>query len=107
MISAGRANAAAINYFNAYPMPNTAGIQGGTIHNYNTAETAMQDFNDFDVRADFTFTQKDSASLARLQLWTGRNFPKSSEFPNLPAGFGTGTNTNHPRGGVSCLHTRL
>ncbi len=99
VIPPGRATKAGLNYLQAYPMPNTAGILNGTIHNYNTAETAMQDFNDFDVRADFTFTQKDSA-FARYSYGQD-NFPKSSEFPNLPAGFGTGTNTNHPRGGAA------
>jgi hypothetical protein len=99
IIPQGRATKAGLNYLNAFPAPNTAGILNGTIHNYNTSESARQVFNDFDSRVDFAITQKDTA-FARYSYGQD-DFPKSSEFPDLPAGFGTGTNTNHPRGGAA------
>jgi hypothetical protein len=99
IIPSGRATEAGLKYLNAFPLPNTAGILNGTIHNYNTAETAKQVFNDFDARVDFTITQKDAAFVR--YSYGQDDFPKSSEFPALPAGFGTGTNTNHPRGGAA------
>jgi hypothetical protein len=84
-------------YLNAFPLPNY-GAPGAVEHNYETHEVQTQQFDDFDVRGDYIVSDKqqiyDRFSFGRDLSAT------SSEFPALPAGFGTGTNFNEPRGDV-------
>lgn len=84
-------------YLNAFPLPNF-GAPGAVEQNYETHEVQRQTFDDFDIRGDWIVSE-------RQQIYNRFSFGRdlsdtSSEFPNLPAGFGTGTNFNEPRGDV-------
>jgi Carboxypeptidase regulatory-like domain/TonB dependent receptor len=82
-------------YLNAFPQPN---LPGKIQQNYETSERQSQQFDDFDIRGDYVVSDKQTM-YARFSF--GRDLSStSSEFPNLPAGFGTGTNFNDPRGAV-------
>ncbi len=82
-------------YLNAFPQPTFPNI---VEHNYETNERQTQQFDDFDVRGDYIAGEKQQM-FGRFSF--GRDLSStSSEFPNLPAGFGTGTNFNQPRGAV-------
>jgi hypothetical protein len=94
VIPAQRLNQAALNYLNAFPQQNNANQSISSNYFDNPQET--QKFNDFDVRLDFKPTEKDSF-FARYSY--GQDIlSKASLFPNLPAGYGSGTNPTHPRG---------
>ncbi len=104
LIPAGRLNPAALNYLNAYPMPNIPGTINGTENNYQTVRTNIQHANTFDIRADLTLAQADRA-FARF-VYDNSNFTRTSQLPNLPAGFASGQNFVHGRGyAVGETHT--
>ena len=92
-IPSSRANTAALNYFNAFPLPN---VQGTVTNNYFTNPAQIERFDDFDVRLDANISSKDTV-FARYSYGQD-NLIKGSLFPGLPAGFGAGENPTHPRG---------
>jgi hypothetical protein len=94
----GRINQAAQNYLNAFPLPNNGPAQGNNSlqNNYFANPSAVQRFDDFDVRLDWTATSKDTF-FARYSYGQD-NQVKGSLFSALPAGFGSGSNPTHPRG---------
>jgi Carboxypeptidase regulatory-like domain len=100
-IPASRANTAALNYFNAFPMPN---VQGTVTNNYFTNPAQIERFDDFDVRLDANISSKDTV-FARYSYGQD-NLTKGSLFPALPAGFGSGINPTHPRG-VAAGYTHI
>jgi hypothetical protein len=84
----------ALNYLNAFPLPNNTNPSISSNYFDNPQET--EKFNDFDVRMDFRPTEKDSF-FARYSY--GQDIlSKGSLFPKLPAGYGSGVNPVHPRG---------
>lgn len=98
IIPTGRLNQAAINYLNAFPLPNNGPEAGNNTlqNNYFTNPIQDQRMDDFDVRLDWTATGRDSF-FARYSY--GQDILiKQSLFPALPAGSGSGTNPQHPRG---------
>ena len=93
-----RQNQAAMNYLNAFPLPNYGPEHGNNTlqNNYFSNPTQTQRYDDFDVRLDWRAADKDSF-FARYSY--GQDvLTKGSLFPNLPAGSGSGTNPIHPRG---------
>ncbi len=96
IIPASRLNPAAVNYFNAYPLPNVVGTFNGTQNNYRTIRRQITHYDTFDVRADWNISQRDTA-FARF-AYDQSAFNRTSEFPLLPAGFASGANTTHGRG---------
>jgi len=100
VIPAGRINAAGKNYLNAYNTPTRAGI----LQNYFTVRTAVQHFDDADARLDWHVSAKDSM-FVRFS-YAQDNLVVNSLFTNLPAGFASGVNPNHPRG-VGAGYTRI
>jgi Carboxypeptidase regulatory-like domain len=93
-----RATQAGLNYLQAFPLPNFGPDQGNltNVNNYYTNPSQVQNMNDFDVRLDWTATSRDTV-FARYSY--GQDILiKDSYFPNLPAGSGSGTNPQHPRG---------
>ncbi len=90
-IPTSRANAAAVKYFNAYNLPNTAGV----INNYYVVRKNITNYNDFDSRLDYHLSSKDS--LFSRYSYGQDNNTVTSLFTNLPAGFASGNNVNHPR----------
>jgi len=82
-------------YLNAFPLPTFTNL---IEHNYVTGERQIQTFDDFDIRGDYIVSDRQSM-FARYSF--GQDISTTtSEFPNLPAGFGTGSNFNKPRGAV-------
>jgi outer membrane receptor protein involved in Fe transport len=64
--------------------------------NYDSFPSGTQNFNDFDVRMDWAATSKDNVFV---RYSYGQDvLTKGSQYPNLPAGYGTGVNPVHPRG---------
>ena len=53
IIPADRLNPAAVNYFNAYPLPNVVGTVNGTQNNYRTIRRQITHYDTFDVRLDW------------------------------------------------------
>jgi hypothetical protein len=106
-IPANRLNKAALNYLNAFPLPNNMTGTGGNVglsENYDSFPNGTQKWNDFDVRMDWTATSKDNVFV---RYSYGQDIlTKESQYPNLPAGYGTGVNPVHPRGeAVGETHT--
>lgn len=98
IIPTSRATPAGLNYLNAFPLPNDGPAQGNltNVNNYYTNPEQVQRMDDFDVRLDWTATQRDS--LFVRYSYGEDVLIKASYFPNLPAGSGSGTNPQHPRG---------
>src|SRR6185369_15587317 len=99
------ANAAGLAYLQAFPLPN---LTGTIEQNFRAQRQSIRNFNDFDVRVDFIATQKDSI-FARYSYGqdgftvTDRLMDATHD---LPSGFGSGDNFNHPRGvAVGETHT--
>lgn len=84
-------NAAAINYFNAYPTPTRPGI----VNNFLTHKQQFTHYNTFDVRFDWNATAKDQA-FARFS-YDNSAFTETPELGTLPSGFGTGSSYTHAR----------
>ena len=93
------------NYLAAYPEPNVAGsnplcgqvnTKGVCIkQNYVVNRNNIQHYNDFDVRVDYNLRQQDTI-FGRYSY--GKDYEvASSRLPNLPAGFGSGTQKGYPR----------
>ncbi|WP_174240677.1 TonB-dependent receptor [Granulicella sp. S156] len=93
IIPTARLNPAAVNYLNAYPMPTRTDRY---LQNYLDTQSESNKYNTFDVRLDWNATSKDLAFF-RYSYDNSVN-SKTSEFANLPAGGGTGTNPTHARG---------
>jgi hypothetical protein len=100
MIPTARQNSAGVKYLNAFDAPTRSGI----LNNYYTVRKSIQNFNDFDVRLDYHLSGKDS--LFARYSYGQDNLNVNSLFTNLPAGFASGANVNHPRG-VAAGYNRL
>jgi len=98
VIDPARMNQAALNYLNAFPLPNNGPAQGNNSlqNNYVSEPSMVQRYDDFDVRLDWKATSKDSV-FGRYSYGEDVQI-KQSQFPNLPAGYGSGYNPVHPRG---------
>ena len=93
IIPTNRLNPAAVNYLNAYPLPT---IPGAIEKNYETHQQSAVKYNTFDVRLDWHPSNRDIAFFR--YSYDNSTDTKTSEFPNLPAGFGSGSNFLHARG---------
>ena len=93
IILPGRLNPAAVNYLNAFPLPTRTDRYH---NNYLDNQSSTNKYNTFDIRLDWNASAKDIA-FARFSYDNSVN-AKTSEFTNLPAGGGTGTNPTHARG---------
>jgi hypothetical protein len=98
IIPTSRQNPAAVNYLNAYPLPNVPGLVNGTQNNYRTIRSDIKQFNTFDVRLDYRIAASDQF-FARFS-YDNSVFNRTSRLPLLPAGFASGANTTHGRGYV-------
>jgi hypothetical protein len=95
IIPASQINKVGQNYLNAFPLPT---LTNQVQQNYYVQEVQTQQFDDFDIRGDYILSQNDLL-FGRFSYGQDSS-TTSSEFPNLPAGFGTGSNFNQPRGFV-------
>lgn len=96
IIPTSRLNQAGMNYLNAYPLPNIPGTLNGTQNNYRTIRQNVTHYNTADGRLDYNIGTNDRL-FARFS-YDNSNFTRTSEFPNLPAGFASGANYVHARG---------
>jgi hypothetical protein len=94
------ANAAGIKYFNAYDAQNTPGVT----NNYFVTRRNITNYNDFNVRLDYHLSSKDQL-FVRYSYGQDNN-TVTSLFTNLPAGFASGNNVNHPRA-IAAGYTRI
>ena len=88
-------NPVGLKYLNAYPLPN---IGGKVEQNYETQPQQVQNFDDFDIRADWNPTNNDRFFNRFSYAQDSEN--TSTFLPGLPAGFGTGTQFSYDRGDV-------
>jgi hypothetical protein len=93
VIPQDRLNAAAVNYLNAFPMPSR---NDRYLNNYLVTQSEANRYNTFDGRIDWDISPNNTAFL-RFSYDNSVN-TKTSEFSELPAGGGTGTNPTHARG---------
>lgn len=84
-------NAAAVNYFNAYPAPQRAGV----VNNFLAHEQQFTHYNTFDARLDWNASANDLV-FARFSYDNSSN-TKTPELGTLPSGFGTGSDYVHAR----------
>jgi hypothetical protein len=96
IIPTSRQNPAAVNYLNAYNLPNITGTNNGTQANFRTVRSDIRHFNTFDSRLDFTPGGSDRM-FARF-TYDNSAFTRTSRLTKLPAGFASGENTVHGRG---------
>jgi hypothetical protein len=88
------------NYLNAFPEPNcTPQIDSRCttiINNYINTQERVENWNDFDVRADYLFNDKNTffVRVSRAQA----DQTQTPSIATLPSGFGSGSNFNHPWG---------
>ena len=93
-------------YLNAYPQPNVSPdnthcglvstISGDCIQqNYMVQRQQIQNFDDFDIRADYVLRAQDTMFLR--YSFGHENDLTTSRLPALPAGYGSGLQFNRPR----------
>lgn len=93
------------NYLNAFPLPNIlgsspscalVGTDGSCLeNNYQPYRVQLQKYNDFNVRLDYVLGSED-------QIFTRYSYGQdtdttTSQLQNLPAGYGSGFQFQHPR----------
>jgi Carboxypeptidase regulatory-like domain len=100
VIPTSRQNPAAVKYFAAFNSPNGPGV----LNNFFVVRHSITNYNDFNVRLDYHLSSKDSL-FVRYSYGQDNN-TVTSLFTNLPAGFASGDNVNHPRA-VAAGYTRI
>jgi hypothetical protein len=102
ILPAGMLNPAAVAYLSAFPVPNCNSSVNSNCqfltNNYTTNRQNIYDFNDYDIRVDYNIGSKDSAFFR----WSHGNdeYTKTTLLPDLPSGFGSGTNPTKPYSAV-------
>ena len=87
-------NPVGLKYLQGYPEPT---IQGIILNNFVADRQSLRNYDDFDIRVDFSATQKDQVFFR--YSYGQDNFTVTNRLgPNNPSGFGSGNNINHPRG---------
>jgi hypothetical protein len=104
VIDPSRLNKAAVNYLNAYPLPNIPGTNNGTENNYRTIRREITRYNTFDTRLDWV-PNTNNQFFGRFS-YDQSQFVRTSEFATLPAGFASGSNNAHGRG-IALGYTRI
>lgn len=94
LLPGNRMNTVGLNYLRAFPLPNRPGV----FSNYVTTRNETTDQDTFDIRMDYSVNDMH-------QIFGRYSFGKfdqttSSRLPDLPAGFGSGTNPTRTRGMV-------
>ena len=102
LLPAGRLNTAALNYLRAFPLPNN-GSQFQ--QNYVVTRQQIVHQNVYDTRIDANVNAKNQL-FGRLSI--GRfSQTTTSRLPNLPAGFGSGSNPTNNYAIVTGLNTTI
>lgn len=100
-LSGNRLNPVALKYLQAFPMPNRPGV----FNNFVTTRNQTINSNTYDIRVDSNLT--DSNQIFGRFSYGHYDQTTSSRLPDLPAGFGSGTNPIRTRGLVVGLNTAL
>ncbi|HXF43366.1 MAG TPA: carboxypeptidase-like regulatory domain-containing protein [Pyrinomonadaceae bacterium] len=99
LLPGNRMNNVGLNYLKAFPLPNRPGV----FSNYVTTRNETTQTDTYDVRIDSNLTTKNQLFGRISQGFFDQTV--SSRLPNLPAGFGSGTNPIRTRGFVVGLNT--
>jgi hypothetical protein len=101
LLPGSRLNPVGLNYLRAYPDPNLPGV----FQNYATVRTQTTNSDTWDVRVDSNLN--DNNQLFGRASWGRFDQTTSSRLPELPAGFGSGTNPTRTKGIVVGLNSIL
>ncbi|HET6932586.1 MAG TPA: TonB-dependent receptor [Candidatus Acidoferrum sp.] len=102
MIPTARINTVGQNYLNIFPEPNCTHAENATcgslFDNYTNTAKIIENWNDFDIRTDYIINSTNSLFGRFSRGRTDQTH--TTLFPTIPscAGFGCGTNFNHPYG---------
>lgn len=100
VIPPNRINQVGLAYLNAFPEPNCSATVDFRCHsiyqNYRNIRKINEDWNDFDVRIDWTVDATDTI-FGRLSRGAVSQV-QTTRLTTLPSGFGSGTNFNNPWG---------
>lgn len=101
VIPANLINPVGQNYLNAFPSPNcNSSINSicgnGVLNNYINTQVRTENWNDFDVRADYLVNPTNTV-FVRMSYGQADQ-TQTPSIATLPSGFGSGTNSNHPWG---------
>jgi len=94
-------NSVGLKYLSAFPLPNIPGNPNLAINtpNFQPHRQSLTTRDDYDARLDFNLTSKDTVfarySLGQDMLTTTDRLVDTGH--DLPSGFGSGTNPQHPR----------
>jgi outer membrane receptor protein involved in Fe transport len=104
IIPSNRMNPVAVRYLNLFPEPNAPGNVGFPWqNNYQPYRQSIRNFDDFDARLDYVIGQNDT--LFTRYSYGQDNFTVTDRLRDathdLPSGWGSGANFNHPRGFAS------
>lgn len=111
VIPTARINTVGQAYLNLFPQPNCNHTQNSAcfslFDNYTSTANIIENWNDFDIRVDYVLNDKNSlfGRFSRSRV----DQTHTTLFPNVPscAGFGCGTNFNHPYGSSIGLTSTL
>lgn len=96
IIPANLQNPVAMAYLNLFPAANLSGFS----RNFQPHRQSIRNFDDYDARLDYNLTSKDT--LFARYSYGQDNFSVTDRLKDathdLPSGWGSGDNFNHPRG---------
>ncbi len=95
ILPANRLDPNAIKLLNAFPVPNTAGFNGGRTNNYAALLPQPDRTNQFDVRIDQNFSEKDQLFARAGYAGRTRFIPADFSGPIDNSGFGSGNFIDH------------
>jgi TonB dependent receptor len=95
ILPAGRVDPNAVKLLSAYPAPNTTGFNGGLSSNYVALQPQPDDTNQFDIRADQNFREKDQMFARVGYAGRTRNIPGDFTGPLDNSGYGQGAFVDH------------
>jgi Flp pilus assembly protein TadG len=101
LLPGNRLNPIALNYLNAFPLPNIPGA--GVLNNYEVVRSETLNQDTFDLRIDGIIN--DNNQIFGRGSYGRADQDVTSRFPNLPAGFGSGTNPTRTYALVLGLNT--
>ncbi len=102
LMPGNRLNPVGLKYLQAFPLPNNG---NGTQGNYVTTRNEITETDTFDIRGDVNLTTNNQmfARVSRGMF----DQTTTSRLPDLPAGFGSGTNPTRTKGIVVGLNSIL
>ncbi len=104
IIPSNRLNPVGVNYLNMFPAANVPGTAGFPWqNNFQPHRQSIRNFDDYDAKLDYVIGQNDTV-FARYSYGQD-NFTVTDRLVDathdLPSGWGSGANFNHPRGVAS------